>query len=180
MPEDDPLPPPPTSKRSPRLRPATRDALLSELQTIEVQIEQTRAQVRRLPARVRLSTQGPLPQSPQLETKLIADVVKVAAYNAQSWLADLLARHYPNPNDLHDLLRSFAHLSGTLTRQGDGGLRIDLEPPDTPLDVRALAGLCADLNQLRPVLPGTDIPVQYAVAGTQPTVNRGHTGARYE
>ena len=169
MTEDHP-PAMPKSKRTPQLPPAKRDALLGELQTIEVQIEQTRAQVRSLPARVLLSTQGPLPQTPQLETKLIADVVKVAAYNAQSWLADLLARHYPNPNDLHDLLRSFAHLSGTLSRQGDGGLRIDLEPPDSPLDGRALAGLCADLNQLRPVLPGTDILVQYAVAGTPPTV----------
>lgn len=153
---------------------ATRDALVAQLQAIEVQIEQTRAQLRSLPARVRLSTLGPLPQTPELETKLIADVVKVAAYNAQSWLAERVARHYPNPNDLHDLLRSFAHLSGTLTRQSDGGFRIDLEPPDTPLSRRTLAGLCADLNQLRPVLPGTDIPVQYAVAETQPTAKRKH------
>jgi len=161
-------------KRSPRMPAATRDALVAQLQAIEVQIEQTRAQLRSLPARVRLSTLGPLPQTPELETKLIADVVKVAAYNAQSWLAERVARHYPNPNDLHDLLRSFAHLSGTLTRQSDGGFRIDLEPPDTPLSRRTLAGLCADLNQLRPVLPGTDIPVQYAVAATQPTAKRKH------
>ncbi len=161
-------------KRSPRMPAATRDALVAQLQAIEVQIEQTRAQLRSLPARVRLSTLGPLPQTPELETKLIADVVKVAAYNAQSWLAERVARHYPNPNDLHDLLRSFAHLSGTLTRQSDGGFRIDLEPPDTPLSRRTLAGLCADLNQLRPVLPGTDIPVQYAVAETRPTAKRKH------
>src|SRR5712691_1417059 len=167
---------PPTTKpkRSPRMPAATRDALVAQLQALEVQIEQTRAQLRSLPARVRLSTLGPLPQTPQLETKLIADAVKVAAYNAQSWLAERVARHYPNPNDLHDLLRSFAHLSGTLTRQSDGGFRIDLEPPDTPRSRRTLAGLCADLNQLRPVLPGTDIPVQYAVAETQPTAKRKH------
>jgi len=172
--------PPPAlkSKRSRRLPPATRDVLLGGLQTIEVQIEQTRAQLRSLPARVLLSTEGPLPQTPQLETKLIADVVKVAAYNAQSWLADRVARHYPNSNDRHDLLRSFARLSGTLTRQVDGGLRIDLEPPDTPLHGRALAGLCADLNQLRPVLPGTDIPVQYAVAEIQPIAKRRHAGSQ--
>jgi predicted dehydrogenase len=40
----------------------------------------------------------------------------IAAYNAQSWLADRLARHYLNTNDRHDLLRSCAHLSGTLIR----------------------------------------------------------------
>ena len=45
-----------------------------------------------------------------MERKLITDVVRMAAYNAQSWLADRLARHYTNTNDVHDLLRSFAQL----------------------------------------------------------------------
>jgi hypothetical protein len=159
-------------KRTPRVAPATRAALMTELQTFEAQIKQTRDRLRSLPARVPLSNLGPLPLTPQLETKLIADAVKVAAYNAQSWLADRLARHYPNSNDLHDLLRSFAELSGTLIRQADGGLRICLQPPDIPLHRRALAGLCADLNLSRPVFPGTDIPVHYEVAGTQPPVRR--------
>jgi len=158
-----------TTKRTPRVAPATRAALITELQTLETQIKQTRNHLRSLPARVPLSTLGPLPQIPQLEHKLIADVVKVAAYNAQSWLADRLARHYLNANDLHDLLRSFAELSGTLIRQADGGLRICLQPPDLPLHRRALAGLCADLNLSRAVFPGTNIPLQYEVAGTQPS-----------
>ncbi len=164
------------TKRTPRVAPATRAALITELQTFEAQIKQTRDRLRSLPARVPLSTLGPLPQIPQLENKLIADVVKVAAYNAQSWLADRLARHYLNANDLHDLLRSFAELSGTLIRQADGGLRICLQPPDLPLHRRALAGLCADLNLSRPVFPGTDIPLQYEVAGTQPSHERTSGG----
>jgi hypothetical protein len=100
------------TKRTPRVPPATRAALISELQTLEAQIKQIRHRLRGLPARVQLSTLGPLPQTPQLESKLIGDVVKIAAYNAQSWLADRLARHYLNTHDLHDLLRSFAELSG--------------------------------------------------------------------
>jgi hypothetical protein len=168
------------TKRVPRVAPATRTALMSELQTLEAQIKQTRDRLRSLPVRVQLSTLGPLPQIPQLESKLIADVVKVAAYNAQSWLADRLARHYLNTNDLHDLLRSFAELSGTLIRQADGGLRICLQPPDIPLQRRALAGLCADLNVSRPVFPGTDIPLHYEVAGTQPSNDTRTIGVRYE
>lgn len=166
--------PPPKTKRTPRVAATTRAALIGQLQRLEVQIEQTRGRLRSLPGRVQLSTLGPLPQTPQLETKLIADVVKVAAYNAQSWLADRLARHYLNRNDLHDLLRSFAHLSGTLTRQPDGGLRICLQSPGIPLHRRALAGLCAELNRDQPVFPGTDVPVFYEVADGHPTVRR-HT-----
>lgn len=95
---------------------------------------------------------------------MITDVVKIAAYNAQAWLADRLARHYTNTNDVHDLLRSFAELSGTLIGQSDGGLRVCLEPPDLPLHRRSLAGLCAEVNLSRPVFPVTDRPLHYELA----------------
>jgi hypothetical protein len=160
------------TRRAKQVPPTTRAALIAQLQMLEVQIEETKTHLRAQPARVPLSSLGPLPQAPQLETKLIADAVKVAAYNAQSWLADRLARHYLNTNDLHDLLRSFAHLSGTLIRQPDGGLRVCLEPPDLPLHRRALAGLCTDLNLAQPVFPGTNIPVHYQVADAKPTATR--------
>ena len=152
------------NKRAPRLDTARRTALIAELAQLEDQLQQTRARLRGLPATVQLSTLGPLPQVPRLERKAITDVVKLAAYNAQSWLADRLAHHYLNTNDLHDLLRSFAELSGTLTRQADGGLRVCLQPPDLPIHRRALAGLCADLNLIGPVFPGTDLPVHYEIA----------------
>jgi hypothetical protein len=155
------------ARRTPHVAPTTRAALISQLQTLEVQIEETRSQLRSVPARVPLSSLGPLPQVPRLERKLIADVVKIAAYNAQSWLADRLARHYANTNDLHDLLRSFAQLSGTLIRQSDGRLLVCVEPPDLPLHRRALAGLCADLNLGQPVFPGTDRRLHYEVAEHQ-------------
>jgi prepilin-type processing-associated H-X9-DG protein len=152
------------ARRTPRRAPTTRAALINQLQALEVQMEQTRSQLRNLPRQVALSSLGPLPQEPQLERKLIMDVIKMAAYNAQSWLADRLASHYANTNDLHDLLRSFAHRSGTLIRQADGGLRVCLQPPDLPLHRRALAGLCADLNLTQPVFPGTDSRLQYEIA----------------
>ena len=75
-------------------------------------------------------------------------------------------------NDLHDLLRSFAQLSGTLIRQADGGLQVCLQPPDIPLQRRALAGLCADLNLTRPVFTGTDMSMHYEVIDGKPTASR--------
>jgi hypothetical protein len=152
------------AKRTPHLAPTTRAALISQLQTLEVQIEATRSQLRGLPAHVPLSSLGPLPQVPRLERKLITDVVRMATYNAQSWLVDRLARHYTNANDVHDLLRSFAQLSGTLIRQSDGGLRVRLDPPDLPIHRRALAGLCTDLNLGQPVFPASDHRLHYEVA----------------
>ncbi len=158
--------------RAPRLDTARRAALITELARLEAQIKQTRERLRGLPATVQLSTLGPLPQVPRLERKVITDVVKIAAYNAQSWLADRLAHSYANTNDLHDLLRSFAELSGTLIRQADGALQVYLEPPDLPLHRRALAGLCAELNRGQPVFPGADIPVRYEIADGKPTARQ--------
>jgi len=157
------------ARRTPHVASTTRAALMSQVQTLEVQIDEIKSHLRSLPARVPLSSLGPLPQEPRLERKLITDVVRMAAYNAQSWLADRLVRHYTNTNDLHDLLRSFAQLSGWLIGQSDGGLRVCLEPPDLPLHCRALAGLCADLNLAQPVFPGTDRRLHYEVADRQST-----------
>ncbi len=169
---DTPEQPTARNKRTPRSDPAKRTALIAELEKREAQIKQSREHLRGLPPGVKLGTLGPLPQVPRLERKVITDVVKIAAYNAQSWLADRLVRYYPNTNDLHDLLRSFAELSGTLIRQSDGGLRVYLQPPDLPLHRRALAGLCADLNVGRPVFPGTGIPLHYEIADGMPTARR--------
>jgi hypothetical protein len=152
------------AKRAKRRSATTRETLLAQLQAIDAEIGQVQARLTGLPQQVALRSLGQPQETPQLEPKLIGDAVKIAAYNAQSWLADRLVQHYPHSGDLHDLLRAFAQLSGTLTRQLDGTIHICLDPPDLPLYRRALEGLCQDLNRLHPHFPGTDIPVTYAVS----------------
>jgi len=149
----------------------TRETLLAQLQTLEAEIAQLREQLKALPKQVAVSSLAKTPDqntTPRLEPKLIGDTVKIAAYNAQSWLADRLAPHYRHANDRHDLLRAFAHLSGTMTRQMDGTLHIRLDSPDLPIQCRALEGLCQELNTLQPHFPGTDIPVTYALTMHHP------------
>ena len=99
----------------------------------------------------------------RLEQKAIVDRVKMTAYNAEEWLLDLLVRHYDNPHDVRDLLRSFAALQGEI-RTTATGVVITLDAPDLPQHRQALRGLCADLNQLGVTFPGTDRPVTYQVA----------------
>ena len=152
---------PQRAKRSPTV---TRDTVLAQLEPLETELEQARGRLRALPKRVLLSSLKQSRETMQLEAKLVADAVRLAAYNAQVWLADRLAAHYANPFDRHDLLRSFAQLSGTMTRQPDGHVSIRIDPPDTPLYRRALEGLCQDLNRSNPVFPGTAAPVHYEVA----------------
>ncbi|MGH2363773.1 MAG: putative transposase [Chloroflexota bacterium] len=152
-----------SGKRAER-RGLTQAALLAQLQTVQADIAQARERLKGLPQRVQLSSLGDLPATPRLEAKVLTGTVKVAAYNAQLWLADRLAQHYPRANDRHDLVRAFGQLSGAMTREPDGTLRVRLDPPDIPLHRRALAGLCDDLNHASPHFPGTDIPLAYEVA----------------
>ncbi|MGC8474083.1 MAG: putative transposase [Candidatus Dormibacteria bacterium] len=99
----------------------------------------------------------------RLEQKAIFDRIKMTAYNAEEWLLERLASHYPNAHDIRLLLRSFAELSGEI-RSTAQGVVVTLDPPDTPQHRRALQGLCADLSQLKTTFPGTDLPVTYEVA----------------
>jgi len=115
-----------------------------------------------LPTHVPLKTVGHRDVM-KLEQKAIMDRVKLTAYNAEEWLLERLAPHYQNSDDIRQLLRSFAELSGEI-RTTAQGVTITLDPPDTPLHRRALRGLCADLSQLHPTYPGTDLPVTYQVA----------------
>jgi transposase len=149
-----------------------RETLLANLQAIDADIAKVQERLTGLPQQVAfISLAKPGRDNttvPRLEPKLIGDTVKIAAYNAQSWLADRLAPHYRHANDRHDLLRAFAHLSGTMTRQMDGTLHIRLDSPDLPIQCRALEGLCQELNTLQPHFPGTDIPVTYALTMHHP------------
>jgi hypothetical protein len=100
-----------------------------------------------------------------VEKKVLADTIKLAAYNAEAWLLERLERHYQDPRDGREVLRSFFHLKGRLRLEGTD-LVVHLTPPEVPRYRRALAGLCADLNGQAPVFPGTTYRLRFTLAGT--------------
>jgi hypothetical protein len=138
---------------------AQASAAISALQD---QLAELRSSLRNAPSHVP-ADQAPRRDFLKLEQKTILDRFKLTAYQAEQWMLERLLVHYPNHHDAHALLRDFAQLSGDMRFQG-GRIQITLDPPDTPSHCRALAALCADLNQYQAVFPGTDIPVEYHVA----------------
>jgi hypothetical protein len=134
-----------------------------KLRDLEKQIADAIDRRRPLPAKVPVAQSGKRRDVLRLEHKAIVDRVKITAYNAEEWLLDRLVDHYRNPHDVRDLLRSFAQLSGEIRTTG-GVVEVTLDPPDTPIHRRALAGLVDDLNGLDTTYPGTDVPVRYRVA----------------
>jgi transposase len=135
---------------------------VGQLRALEKAIDALADRRAALPTHVPLTEAGPRAVL-RLEQKAIIDRIKLTVYNAEEWMLDLLIHHYPNPHDLRALLRSFAELAGEM-RATPTEVIITLDAPDLPLHRRALRGLCADLNQLAPTFPGTELPVIYQVA----------------
>lgn len=126
------------------------------MRELQAQIEVLVRERKALPARVRVEDAGIDRQVMRREAKAIVDRIKISAYNAEEWLLDRLVAHYPNPHDARDLLRSFAHLSGTVETDRRGVV-VRLDPPDTPVHRRALRALVNDLNATGATFPGTDV-----------------------
>ncbi len=136
---------------------------VGRVRELEAKLVEFKAESAALPQHVPVKDTGKLRHQMRLEQKTIIDRVKITAYNAEEWLLSILVRHYDNADDVRDLLRSFAALSGEM-RRTPSGLLITLDPPDTPKHARALKGLCDDLNVLGVTYPGTEFPVIYNVA----------------
>jgi hypothetical protein len=135
---------------------------IGQLRALEREIKQLTADRDTLPKHVTVAEAGSDREMLRGEHKAIVDRIKLTAYNAEEWLLDYLVRHYPNGNDVRDLLRSFAELSGQI-RTTAQGITVTLDPPDTPLHRQALRGLVADLNTIGATYPGTDLPVTYRI-----------------
>ena len=135
---------------------------VGKLRILEGQIAELMAARKALPEKVPVASIEKR-EVMRLEQKAIIDRIKITAYNAEEWLLDRLIAHYPKPNEIRGLLRSFAELAGEISTTG-GAVLVTLDPPDTPHHRRALRGLCQELNRIGATFPGTDLPVNYAVA----------------
>jgi len=126
-----------------------------------------------------------LPERVPVRTVVAADVVKLAperqclttlikmvAYQAESDLAQVVARHYTRAADegrtlVQSVLMSSADLDVT-----DDELRVTLAPLSAPHRTRAAAALCHELNQGHTRFPGSRLKLRYAVATAASTPKR--------
>jgi transposase len=136
---------------------------IQRLENLKVEVDRLVSLKRSLPAKVALKDTTGKEEILRLEHKAIVDRVKITAYNAEEWLLERLRRHYSNGHDVRALLRSFAELPGEIRTESDGVV-VTLDPPDTPIQKRALEALIEDLNECGATYPGTGIPVRYRVS----------------
>jgi len=97
------------------------------------------------------------------ERKLLTNLLKMVAYQAESDLVHLVAPHYKRIADEGRTLIQTALASPADLEVTAGELRVFIEPLSSPHRTRAIAALCDDLNT-RPVLfPGSRLRLRYGV-----------------
>jgi len=89
------------------------------------------------------------------ERQQLATVFKIAAYNIETELARMVAPYYARSEDEGRTLIAAALRSAADLEVVGNELRVTLAPQSSPHRSRAVANLCADLNKLGTVVPGT-------------------------
>ena len=124
-----------------------------------------KAAQRAVPARIALGEVYPDAMRLSPERKRLHDAIRMATYNATTALCRLLAPHYRRAEDegrtlLLEALRSPADLEVI----GDE-LHVRINALSAPRRSRAIAALCAELNETETMYPGTKLRLVFTVKG---------------
>jgi hypothetical protein len=128
-------------------------ALRDQIKDLKLQLQELEALREELPERV---SAGDLERL-KPERKLLSDLFKIVAYHIESELVRLVAPHYARTEDEGHKLIATALSSAADLEVTDHELRVTLAPQSSPHRSRAIDALCASLNNLPSIVPGTDL-----------------------
>ena len=98
------------------------------------------------------------------ERKLLTNLLKMVAYQAESDLVHRVAPHYKRITDEGRTLIQAALASPADLEVTAEELRVLIAPLSSPHRTRAIAALCADLNTQSVLFPGSRLRLRYGVA----------------
>jgi len=141
--------------------------LRQQLHQAEAKVEQLLRKRKTIPARIAASDRKTL----NTEKKLIADTIKMAAYQVETQLLGMLQDHYARADEegrtlLHAAFQSPARLEVT-----QGELRVTIAAQSSPHRTAALAALCEQLDALATPFPGTHLRLRLAVQAPEPVIS---------
>ena len=101
------------------------------------------------------------------ERKLITNLVKMVAYQAESDLVNLVSRHYKRASDEGRTLIQSALASSADIEVSSHELRVLLAPLSSPHRTQAIGELCKELNHRSVVFPGSRLRLIFGVGGIE-------------
>lgn len=141
--------------------------LRQQLQTAETQVERLREQRKQTPKRIPADDLKML----KTERKLIADAIKMAAYQVETELLGMLQDHYARSDEEGRTLLHATFQSPARLEVADGELRVTIAPQSSPHRTAALAALCKQLDALAVSFPGTRLRLRLAVQAPEPVTS---------
>lgn len=139
-------------------------AILQKIQR-RIEVRQLRAET---PERVPVgqAVKGPVVKL-TTEVKLLTNLLKMVAYQAETELCRLLAPHYKRSEDEGRTLVQTALEAPAAIEVTDSELRIRLAPLSSPHRSRAVAAVCRELDRRNVRFPGTRLRLRLAVEGVE-------------
>ena len=134
-------------------------ALRQQLQKAEAKVERLLLQRKKIPVRVPATDRKML----KTEKKLIADAIKMAAYQVETQLLGMLQGSYARTGVEGRTLLHAAFQSCVRLNVADGEPRVTIAAQSSPHRTAALSALCEQLDALAVQLPGTDLRLRLAV-----------------
>jgi len=140
--------------------------ILREIQDAADDVASLTERQKSLPARIPMSEAPEAENAMKLSTerKHLTNVLKMVAYQIEGNLVELLRPHYSRTEDEGRTLIQTALRSSSTIEPTEKELRVILAPLSSPHRSRAIALVCATLNQSDITFPGTDLRLRFAVA----------------
>ena len=141
--------------------------LRQQLQKTEAQIQRLLDQRAKTPKRIPATDLKML----KTEKKIIADAIKMAAYQVETELLGMLQGHYARAGEEGRTLLHAAFQSPAQLEVAEGELRVTIARQSSPHRTAALAALCAQLDAQATLFPGTHLRLRLAVQTTEPVIS---------
>ncbi len=134
------------------------------------EVSRLAAQLKSLPKRVPADDLKTL----TTEKKLIADTIKMTAYQVETALLGLLRDHYCRTDDEGRTLLQAAFQSTARIEVRKEEIYVELAPQSSPHRTEAIRTLCERLNALGTKFPGTRLRLNLAIQPHEPlTIPKG-------
>jgi hypothetical protein len=155
---------PPSRQRTMRGFKIAHAKLRAELAEAEADVARILTALAALPRRVPANGLKTL----KTEKKLIADTIKMTAYQVETRLLSLLGDHYCRKDDEGRTLLQAAFQSTARIEVREEELYVELAPQSSPHRTKAIAALCAELNALDTKFPGICLRLKLAIQPHEP------------
>ena len=138
--------------------------LREQIQKGEAQIERLLEQRKQTPKRIPATDRMTL----KTEKKLLADVIKMAAYQVETELLGMLQDHYARADKEGRTLLHAAFQSPARLEVAEGELRVTIACQSSPHRTAAMAALVEQLDALAIPFPGTHLRLRLAIQAEKP------------